>query len=94
MIIHLPTIHLLSQYPVCSSPAPQNPPDLFVRLSKMRVSHAGQTGPRNMAVVDVIRDRERGMPRYNQARRQYGMPAAAAFSDITDNAEVVHARVS
>lgn len=50
---------------------------------------SGQDGPRNMAVVDVFRDRERGMVRYNQARRQYGIKPAETFEDITDNAEVV-----
>ena len=38
-----------------------------------------------MAAVDVLRDRERGLPRYNQARRQYGLQPAASFADITDN---------
>ena len=41
-----------------------------------------------MAVVDILRDRERGMVRYNQARRQYGLQAAGRFEDITDNADV------
>ena len=35
-----------------------------------------------MAVVDIIRDRERGMVRYNQARRQYGLRPLADFEDI------------
>ena len=43
---------------------------------------AGETGPRNMAVVDIVRDRERGMVRYNQARRQYGLRPLADFEDI------------
>lgn len=38
-----------------------------------------------MAVVDILRDRERGMPRYNQARRQYGLKPAATFEDLSDN---------
>ena len=38
-----------------------------------------------MATVDILRDRERGLPRYNQARRQYGLKPAETFSDITDN---------
>ena len=38
-----------------------------------------------MAAVDIVRDRERGLPRYNQARRQYGLKPVKSFSDITDN---------
>ncbi len=47
-----------------------------------------------MAVVDILRDRERGMVRYNQARRQYGLGAYTKFEDITDNADVspLHAK--
>jgi hypothetical protein len=41
-----------------------------------------------MAVVDILRDRERGMVRYNQARRQYGLGAYTEFEQITDNADV------
>ena len=38
-----------------------------------------------MAAVDILRDRERGMPRYNQARRQYGLKPAESFEDLTDH---------
>ena len=38
-----------------------------------------------MAAVDIVRDRERGLPRYNQARRQYGLQPARTFTDITSN---------
>lgn len=43
-----------------------------------------------MAVVDILRDRERGMVRYNQARRQYGLKPYTKFEEITDNADVRH----
>ncbi|CAK0733656.1 hypothetical protein CVIRNUC_000311 [Coccomyxa viridis] len=49
----------------------------------------GEDGPRSMAVIDILRDRERGMVRYNQARRQYGLQAAGGSEDITDNADLV-----
>ena len=42
-----------------------------------------------MAVVDIVRDRERGLPRYNQARRQYGLQPAKTFTDITSNPMVL-----
>ena len=50
--------------------------------SVLCLTAAGDTGPRNMAVVDIVRDRERGMVRYNQARRQYGLRPLAEFEDI------------
>ncbi|KAK9827996.1 hypothetical protein WJX81_006931 [Elliptochloris bilobata] len=56
-----------------------------------KVDIPGEDGPRNMAVVDILRDRERGMVRYNQARRQYGLKALADFEDISDDKEVVKA---
>ena len=43
-----------------------------------------------MAVVDILRDRERGIPRYNQARRQYGLKPAATFEDLSDNKQACH----
>ena len=42
-----------------------------------------------MAAVDIVRDRERGLPRYNQARRQYGLRPAETFADITSNPMVL-----
>ena len=42
-----------------------------------------------MAAVDIVRDRERGLPRYNQARRQYGLQPAKTFTDITSNPMVL-----
>ncbi|KAK9825686.1 hypothetical protein WJX81_004113 [Elliptochloris bilobata] len=56
-----------------------------------KVNIPGENGPRNMAVVDILRDRERGMVRYNQARRQYGLQAIADFEDLSDDKEVVEA---
>ena len=58
------------------------------RGSLSHPSDSGEDGPRNMAVIDILRDRERGMVRYNQARRQYGLQAAGGSEDITDNADV------
>jgi hypothetical protein len=34
--------------------------------------------------VDIIRDRERGIPRYNEFRRQYGLKQLASFDDFID----------
>lgn len=39
----------------------------------------------DLAAVDVLRDRERGTPRYNRFRELLGKPRARTFADITDN---------
>jgi hypothetical protein len=41
----------------------------------------------DLAAVDILRDRERGVPRYNQFRRLIRKPAATSFDELTDNAE-------
>jgi hypothetical protein len=58
--------------------------DPIVSVQRLRTD---EDGPRNMAVVDILRDRERGMVRYNQARRQYGLKPFTKFEELTDNAE-------
>ena len=37
----------------------------------------------DIATIDIIRDRERGVPRYNQFRRLLGMPSMASIDDLT-----------
>ena len=37
----------------------------------------------DLAAVDIIRDRERGIPRYNEFRRQIGLEPIKDFTDIT-----------
>jgi hypothetical protein len=39
----------------------------------------------DVAAVDVLRDRERGVPRYNAFRRALGMPAPRTFQGLTDD---------
>ncbi|MCI0486554.1 MAG: peroxidase [Blastocatellia bacterium] len=39
----------------------------------------------DLAAVDVLRDRERGVPRYNEFRRAIDMPPAKSFEELTDN---------
>ena len=41
----------------------------------------------NLAEIDIIRDRERGLPRYNDARRQLLLPALESIDDLTDDEE-------
>jgi hypothetical protein len=50
---------------------------------------AGQGSERriDLATIDVIRDRERGVPRYNDFRRMVRMPPAASFRELTGGDE-------
>ena len=39
----------------------------------------------DIAAADVVRPRERGIPRFNEFRRQLGMPAMTSFDDLTND---------
>ena len=39
----------------------------------------------DMGAVDILRARERGVPRYNEFRRQLGLNPIATFDDLTDD---------
>jgi hypothetical protein len=39
----------------------------------------------DLAAVDVLRDRERGVPRYNRFRRLIGKPPVTSWEQLTDN---------
>jgi hypothetical protein len=39
----------------------------------------------DMAAVDILRDRERGVPRYNQFRRLFHKEPVKSFEELTDN---------
>ena len=39
----------------------------------------------DLAALDIARDRERGVPRYNEFRRMLHLTPAATFQDLTDN---------
>jgi hypothetical protein len=43
----------------------------------------------DMGAVDILRARERGVPRYNEFRRQLGLKPIKRFEDLTDSAEQV-----
>jgi tetratricopeptide (TPR) repeat protein len=43
----------------------------------------------DMGTVDILRARERGVPRYNEFRRQLGMNAIRSFEDLTDDPKQV-----
>ncbi len=42
----------------------------------------------DLGAVDILRDRERGIPRYNEFRRQIGLKAVNDFTDITPDTEM------
>ncbi|MDX1695546.1 MAG: peroxidase family protein [Ketobacteraceae bacterium] len=42
----------------------------------------------DLGAVDIIRDRERGIPRYNEFRRQIGLKPVSDFTDITPDVEL------
>ena len=39
----------------------------------------------DLATMDIIRDRERGVPRYNDFREQMRMPRVRSFEELTEN---------
>ena len=43
----------------------------------------------DLGAVDLLRARERGVPRYNEFRRQLGLNPIETFDDLTDNKEQV-----
>ena len=43
----------------------------------------------DLAAVDILRNRERGVPRYNEFRRKFHLRPAATFEEFSDDAQVV-----
>ncbi len=43
----------------------------------------------DMGTVDIVRARERGVPRYNEFRRQLGLTPIQRFEDLTDDGDAV-----
>ena len=59
-----------------------NHPRFLQNLSVPRLKSA--TGKIDVPALDIIRDRERGVPRYNEFRRQYGLKQLTSFDDFID----------
>lgn len=49
-------------------------------------------GIMDLAMVDILRDRERGVPRYNQFRRGIGLKPINSYSDFFPGGKAVNAR--
>jgi len=61
----------------------QNHPQFLQNLSLPRLKTA--TNKIDVAALDIIRDRERGVPRFNEFRRQYGLKQLRSFDDFVDH---------
>lgn len=46
-------------------------------------------GDIDLASIDILRDRERGVPRYNEFRRQIGLNPITQFEDLTSDPELL-----
>ncbi|HSA87007.1 MAG TPA: peroxidase family protein, partial [Nitrospira sp.] len=51
-------------------------------LQNLHIDEAGHQI--DVAALDLIRDRERGIPRFNEFRRQYGLRTLTSFDDFID----------
>ena len=60
----------------------QNHPQFLQNLKMPRLQSSTQQI--DVAALDLIRDRERGIPRYNEFRRQYGLKQLTSFDDFID----------
>ena len=60
----------------------RNHPLFLQNLEMPRLKSA--TGKIDVLALDIIRDRERGVPRYNEFRRQYGLRQLTSFDDFID----------
>ncbi|HET7392471.1 MAG TPA: peroxidase family protein, partial [Candidatus Binatia bacterium] len=60
----------------------RNHPRFLQSLSMPRLKTG--SGKIDVAALDIIRDRERGIPRYNEYRRQYGLKQLTKFDDFID----------
>ncbi|GGX95534.1 peroxidase [Litchfieldella qijiaojingensis] len=55
-------------------------------LQNLAMGHLGSdSGKLDIAALDIIRDRERGVPRFNEFRRQYGLKHLTSFDDFVDS---------
>jgi len=59
-----------------------NTPAFLQNLAIPRLQSS--TGKIDVAALDVIRDREHGVPRFNEFRRQYGLRQLTSFDDFID----------
>ncbi|MGB5253413.1 MAG: peroxidase family protein [Sedimenticolaceae bacterium] len=59
--------------------------NLPVFLQNLPMPHLGSdTGKLDIVALDIIRDRERGVPRFNEFRRQIGLKTLTSYDDFID----------
>jgi hypothetical protein len=61
----------------------QNHPRFLQNLGLPRLQTS--TGKIDVVALDLIRDREHGVPRFNEFRRQYGLKTMTSFDDFADH---------
>lgn len=59
-----------------------NHPQFLQNLPMPRL--ASETNLLDVPALDIVRDRERGVPRFNEFRRQYGLQQLTSFDDFVD----------
>ena len=60
----------------------QNHPQFLQNLKMTRLQ--SKTQQIDIAALDLMRDREHGVPRFNEFRRQYGLASLTSFDDFID----------
>ena len=60
----------------------QNDPQFLQNLPMPHLD--SPTGRIDVAALDILRDREHGVPRFNEFRRQYGLKQLTSFDDLVD----------
>ena len=64
-----------------------NYPSFMHNMIAKRNTEGQEETTLNLAAIDLIRDRERGVVRYNDFRRALNLTPIETFADLTDNAE-------
>ena len=59
-----------------------NYPDAMRALTRTRADAHGSERVIDLAAIDLVRDRERGVPRYNDFRRMLRLPPAASIAEL------------
>ena len=62
-----------------------NSPIFLQNLNLPRLDGHTPTGQIDVLALDIIRDREHGVPRFNEFRRQYGLRQLTSFDDFVDH---------
>ncbi|KAI5382566.1 alpha-dioxygenase 2 [Lathyrus oleraceus] len=75
----------------CGAVALWNFPSWLRNLISHDIDGEERPDPVDMATMEVYRDRERGVPRYNEFRRNLLMIPISKWEDLTDDVEIIEA---